>query len=165
MKSRTIEVNGKSIKCYADGSIEQFNGNTNKLSRRLGRPNVRGYMVVPVSGQIRYVHRLMCAAFIGDIDGMDCDHINGDKSDNRLENLRVVTHAQNNRGWAKRRKGSSSRYRGVSVRVDGKFRARIHKDGVGSEIGVYDDEILAALAYDAMAIKMGYSPEALNRPH
>lgn len=42
------------------------------------------------------VHRLVAAAFIGPIpEGMQVNHINGVKSDNRLENLEIVTPAEN----------------------------------------------------------------------
>lgn len=41
------------------------------------------------------IHRLVAHAFIGNIDGLDVNHINGDKRDNRLENLEIVTRKQN----------------------------------------------------------------------
>ncbi len=44
----------------------------------------------------RYVHRLVVEAFMGAIPaGLDVNHIFGQKTDNRLEHLRVVTHADN----------------------------------------------------------------------
>lgn len=43
-----------------------------------------------------YVHRMVYEAFKGEIpEGMEIDHINTIKTDNRLENLRVVTHQEN----------------------------------------------------------------------
>jgi hypothetical protein len=44
----------------------------------------------------RYVHRLVVEAFIGEIPvGLEVNHISGEKTDNGLENLEVVTHALN----------------------------------------------------------------------
>ncbi len=44
----------------------------------------------------RYVHRLVVEAFIGEIPaGQEVNHISGQKVDNRIENLEVVTHSQN----------------------------------------------------------------------
>lgn len=42
----------------------------------------------------RYVHRLVVEAFIGEVPaGLEVNHISGQKEDNRLENVEVVTHA------------------------------------------------------------------------
>lgn len=42
------------------------------------------------------VHRLVLMAFVGPCpDGMECAHLNGNPSDNRLENLAWMTHREN----------------------------------------------------------------------
>lgn len=42
------------------------------------------------------VHRMVLSAFVGDGTGMEADHLNGIKHDNRLENLEWVTAETNN---------------------------------------------------------------------
>lgn len=52
----------------------------------------------------RYIHRLVLEAYVGPCPpGYQCDHINGIRHDNRLENLRWVTRKQNMRFISKRR--------------------------------------------------------------
>ena len=78
------------------------------------------------------------------------DHIDGDGLNNQRSNLRPATHSQNmqnRRGAA----GHSSRYKGVSLRETGKWRALIRIDGRLVHLGQFDDELPAALAYDAAA--------------
>jgi hypothetical protein len=77
------------------------------------------------------------------------DHINRDKTDNRIENLREATPQQNNFN----REGNTnavSQFKGVSKKRD-RWRARITVDGVEHSLGSFDTEIEAGLAYKAAA--------------
>jgi hypothetical protein len=63
-----------------------------------------GYCQVSINGNKRYVHRLMAKAFYGQIkDNEEPDHLNGVRHDNRIENLELVSHAEN-----LRRRGKAS---------------------------------------------------------
>ena len=75
------------------------NGKDARLKGKKLSPNVgkNGYLSVQLEGGNRkYVHRLVAEAFIGfDNVFLEVNHKNGIKSDNRLENIEVVTHSQN----------------------------------------------------------------------
>jgi len=61
------------------------------------RPNIKGYMIVCLNHVAKSVHQLVARAFVGGYaDGLEVNHINEDKADNRADNLEWVTHRQNN---------------------------------------------------------------------
>jgi hypothetical protein len=67
-----------------------------------------GYKVVSIAGMNRYVHALVLEAFVGPRpEGFDACHNNGNKTDNRLENLRWDTKSANS--LDKRRHGTMLR--------------------------------------------------------
>ncbi len=69
-----------------------------------------------------------------------CDHINRDRLDNRLENLRIVTPAVNTQNKAGR-PGSTSQYRGVYWnKAAGKWHASTSIGGHSKFLGLFDDE-------------------------
>jgi hypothetical protein len=80
---------------------------------------------------------------------MDTDHINGNKLDNRRENLRVCTRSQNlaNRPATVINK---SGFKGV-VPHKGKYEAGIRKEGKRIYLGIYNTPQEAALAYNDAA--------------
>lgn len=57
-----------------------------------------GYRRVAMTrARTEYVHRLVAAAFLGAVDGMDVEHADGDVANNHVANLAIVTHAENMR--------------------------------------------------------------------
>lgn len=76
------------------------------------------------------------------------DHKNGIPYDNRKENIRLCSRGENKRN--SRKVGGTSRYKGV-VRAKGKWRAMITYDKKTRQIGSYESEVEAALAYNVAA--------------
>ena len=164
MKSETIEVNGREITCYPDGSIEQFNKREQSLVRQMGN-NSRGYLKVRIADKCFRVHRLVAQALLPDWDdSLQVDHINGLRDDNRVSNLRMVSNQQNSRACRRPTTGATSKFRGVSWdTLRGKWEARINVDGRSIYIGRFSGEIEAAIAYNGSAIIHSFLPEALNK--
>tara|TARA_R110000764_G_C10832583_1_gene363096 strand:+ start:130 stop:651 length:522 start_codon:yes stop_codon:yes gene_type:complete len=163
MKSKEIKFNGVSVTCHRDGSIEWFNRKYQKNKRTFGF-NTNGYRGVKINWKQTYVHRVLAIAFLGAADcDSQVDHINGDKGDNRIENLRMVTASQNNKAFQKKRKGCSSRYRGVHLeRKTGRWVASINPKQGRMHVGTFGTEDEAAAAYDRVATRIGFLPECLN---
>jgi hypothetical protein len=78
-------------------------------------PNARsmGYRVACINKVRFYQHKLVWLYVHKQWPDRQIDHINGDKSDNRIENLRLATHSQNqhNRKKLKSRSGLVGAYR------------------------------------------------------
>lgn len=100
------------------------------------------------------MHRLVFEAHVRELEpGEVIDHIDGDRRNNRVENLRVCKNDENqhNRGGAKQ---STSFYKGVSYcQRHKKWRAQIKSQGRSKHIGYFDKESDAAIAYNDVAIR------------
>lgn len=66
-----------------------------RLGAQAGSVNSDGYRVVKVGKRPVLAHRLAWLISFGAWPNGPIDHINGDRQDNRLSNLRVVDHATN----------------------------------------------------------------------
>lgn len=62
-----------------------------KAGRVAGTKTKRGYIRINVDGVLYYSHRLVFLYVYGYLPENDVDHINRNKSDNRIENLREVS--------------------------------------------------------------------------
>lgn len=111
-----------------------------------------GYIKTFIGGRKNLQCLLMHRLIMNPPDDHEVDHINGDKLDNRRENLRIVTRSQNARNL-RRHKRFSSRFKGVSWNQSRqRWEAEITIEHRSIYLGSFASEIQAALAYNHAAI-------------
>ena len=85
LKWRALEITGANIKTF----------NTKYANKEVGTISGHGHKQTHLDGDTYYIHRLIWLYVYGSWPENTIDHINGIKTDNRLENLRDVTQAVN----------------------------------------------------------------------
>lgn len=105
-------------------------------------------------GRNHHVHRIIWFLVNGAWPKMHIDHIDGDKHNNRLSNLREASRSENN--WNKGiYKSNTSGYKGVCFNTkSGRWQAQIKKHGVRKYLGLFDTPEAAADAYWIAAKEM-----------
>ncbi len=95
--------------------------------------------------------------------GLQVDHLNRDRLDNRRANLRLATRSQNQANKAPGQVNNTSGYKGVSAH-DTAFEARIRVNREGLYLGRYNDPVTAARVYDAATRLFNGDFAGLNFP-
>lgn len=83
---------------YEDGKLfwAQTISKKCKVGQEAGTKRLNGYVHVQLFGKKYYAHRIIWEMLNGEIPkGKVMDHINNNRSDNRIENLQLVTNKQN----------------------------------------------------------------------
>ena len=109
-------------------------------NRPIGVVSNKGYLRTNIGDKKVSLHRLAFELMGVDIpEGMEIDHINHNRSDNRWSNLRLVTHSENQRNASKRKDNTSGV---VGVNWNKQFKrwsARIHVDGRRINLGTFTE--------------------------
>lgn len=108
------------------------------VGSEVGCLDFRDYLVTRFKGKNHKVHRIIFEMFYGPIP-MDyqIDHINGNRNDNRIENLRLATKFQNKWNTC-RPKRNTSGFKGVSFHKSAnKWRVEIRAFGKAKYIGLF----------------------------
>jgi hypothetical protein len=123
-----------------------------KEGQEAGCLNNLGYVKITIRRRRHSAHRLAWLYVYGHNPPQYIDHINGVCSDNRAVNLRLATHSENLAN-AKKRKNTVCHLKGVTLRGDGRYLARITVKNTQIYLGRYDTEQEAHAAYVAAAEK------------
>tara|TARA_E500000318_G_C3569068_1_gene217016 strand:+ start:7436 stop:7984 length:549 start_codon:yes stop_codon:yes gene_type:complete len=119
-----------------------------------GLKNDSGYILLTIESKRYRAHRIAWLLVHGEWPKNQIDHINGVRDDNRIENLRHVTNAQNAAN-ASLMPCNTSGFKGVTYDKDrSKWHSQIKKDAKKYFLGRYDCKIEAAKAYDKKAIEL-----------
>jgi hypothetical protein len=127
--------------------------NSVKVGDVTGSANTCGHLQIRFRKSSYLLHRVAWYLHYGKDPGdMEIDHRNGNRSDNRISNLRLVTHQQNQH---------NTKALGITYnKRQGKWHAKIKLDGKRIHLGTYDCPLLAGLAYQDA--KKKYHPTALR---
>lgn len=107
----------------------------------------KGYHFARLGPNVYALHRLAWLYVHGAWPTHEIDHINGDRADNRIANLRVVSRAQNSQNQrAAHSRNLSSGLLGVG-RHKNRWAARILFNGCRKRLGMYDTPEQAHAAY------------------
>jgi hypothetical protein len=117
--------------------------------------NDKGYHTGSIYGKTYRASRVIWALFFGEWPDQ-VDHINGDKTDNRIINLRKVSHAMNQRNQGRYRNNTTGAT-GVLLR-ENRWLAQIKVSGKMKHLGSFDSFEQAATARKEAELQYGFHP-------
>lgn len=128
-------------------------GGPTKVGQVAGQIDKYGYRWIGIDGRVCQAHILAWVYTYNKWPEVQIDHKNMVPDDNRIENLREATMTMQ-RANQRVRRDSQTGVKGVSKTPEGKYKAKIRKDGVSYHIGHYDTVADASVAYQRMAVKL-----------
>ena len=115
---------------------------------RAGGKGHHGYVVISIEGKVYYAHRIAWLITNGSWPPDDIDHVNGVNNDNRITNLRAVSHYVNQQNQRRPTAKNTSGFLGVSWDSSREsFAARIKSQGKLLYLGRYTNPDEAYQAY------------------
>ena len=145
---------------YNDGQIIRVrNGRPAGSARKDKDGNKTGYVVIVFEGKSYYAHRLAWMLNFGAIpEGMQIDHVNGNRSDNRIENLRCVSVDDNMRNRAAFRRRFPGRTGVNYCKRDNLWHAMIWDKNKAISLGHFKSYDMAVKARVEAERRLGYHP-------
>ena len=132
------------IKGYPNYAVSTFGNVENMVTGRILKAciDVNGYYTVKLckngKGKTQRVHQLVAKAFLDNPDNKLCvDHVDNNKLNNTINNLRFATHTENQHN-SKMRSDNKSGIKGVSFNSNrNKWEAYIIIDGIKIHLGLF----------------------------
>jgi len=138
-----FSYNSKTGEIFRISCINKF-----RIGVKLSDYDRRGYLRISLGYRKYKAHRIAWIYEYGDIpDGLQVDHIDGNKSNNAISNLRLCNNAENSQNERKARVNNKSGYLGVVAKPDGKFASYIKTHGKTKYLGLFSSAIDAHAAY------------------
>lgn len=114
----------------------------------------KGYRSIRIDGHSYRAHRLVWIMHYDEWPLVWVDHINGDRDDNRIDNLRLATPAQSSGNMVKK-VSASKVLKGASYRPQtGRWRSSIKIGGRNTHLGIFDTEQEAHEAYRDASLRI-----------
>ena len=141
-------INDNTYKVYSDksGILKELKQSQVINNKRI---NAKPYLQVWVKG-CQLLHRLVAATFIGNIEGLTVNHIDGDTLNNNISNLEIVTQLENNLHAISTGLVSTGEKHGKAKYTD-------------EELLIALQEVLAGASVKSSAKKYGITQSYLNR--
>ena len=136
---------------YKDGELYWKKARSKiTVGQKTGSLNVNGYLTTKINGKCYRTHRLIFMWHNGYFP-IQVDYFNNNKTDNRIENLRLATNGQNRQNTSIQ-KNNTSGFKGV-YKQKNKWRVRLMIEGKSKSFGLYNDIDYAKFVADAMRYK------------
>lgn len=124
------------------------NNNSHLSGKVAGSKVKKGYLIIGINKTRYYAHRLAWLYVNGVMPINQIDHIDGNKTNNSISNLRDIESQKNSMNQRKPSKGNTTGFLGVTLeKKTGKYQAQIMLDGRHIYIGRFNDAIDAHNAY------------------
>jgi len=141
------------------GSFTRKNQTTTspKVGEDSANINANGYKQFYVCGKLFLVHRLVWLIENGEMPNGSIDHINQDKSDNRIQNLRLVPHSENMKNkklYAQNKYGIAGVY---WYKKNKKWASQIRNSKKLYSLGYFDNFFDACCARKSAELKFNFS--------
>jgi hypothetical protein len=135
------------------GHLEYIERRQGRRFGPLGAKDKDGYMLTGINYKKYPLHRVIWLYVYGEWPTKFIDHINGDKTDNRISNLREATNAENMRNVGKQAHNTSG-LKSVSFHnLRKKWRATISVNKKSIHLGLFNCPAAASFAYQIAADK------------